>query len=231
MSTTPGDGLKNDFADLESLTTGWLDAVANFLAYTRWPNVSQTVTDSGDTDISDAGNAQDEYRILRLGGALSNTRNVIVRTLVGGWWFVRNGTTGGFAVTVKTSGGTGIAIPNGAAALLFCDGANVVDALSFLSSLTIGAGGTPILSVLVGSKTWDPANMATDGSVTSTTVTVTGAAVGDPCFASLSTIGANNVLISAHVSSAGTVTVVLENRTGGALDIASGTLRVTCFHH
>jgi hypothetical protein len=79
---------------------------------------------------------------------------------------------------------------------------------------------------LSATATWDPANIAADGSVLSTTVTVAGAAVGDVCYASLSSLGAVNALLSAHVSSANTVTVVLMNKTGGALDVASGTLRV-----
>lgn len=92
----------------------------------------------------------------------------------------------------------------------------------------IGAGGAPIAKSLKGETTWDPGSIA-DGDDLSTTVTVTGAAVGDPCFASLSTLGANDVLISAHVQAADTVRVVLLNRTGGAFDAASGTLRVVCF--
>lgn len=78
---------------------------------------------------------------------------------------------------------------------------------------------------LTGSTTWDPASIA-DGAVASTTVTVTGAAVGDRAVASLSTLGANDVLISAHVQATDTVRVVILNKTGGALDLGSGTLNV-----
>jgi hypothetical protein len=93
----------------------------------------------------------------------------------------------------------------------------------------IGSG-TAITKVLSASATWDPASIA-DGDDLSTTISVTGAAVGNPCFASLSTLGANDVLISAHVQAADTVRVVLLNRSGGAFDAASGTLRVTVFQH
>lgn len=81
------------------------------------------------------------------------------------------------------------------------------------------------ITFLSGSATWDPANMAADGDVVTTNVTVTGAAVGDFVVATFP-IGTNNVLISAHVSAANTVRVVLQNKTGGALDLASGTLAV-----
>lgn len=71
--------------------------------------------------------------------------------------------------------------------------------------------------------TWDPPNMA-DGAITSTTIAVTGARVGDPAVAGLTSLGAVDVMITAHVQAADTVRVFLYNRTGGALDIASGTL-------
>lgn len=72
---------------------------------------------------------------------------------------------------------------------------------------------------------WDPPNMA-DGAVTSTTIVVAGARTGDPAVASHDQIGANDVMISAHVQAANTVRVILYNRTGGALDIANGNLVV-----
>lgn len=76
--------------------------------------------------------------------------------------------------------------------------------------------------------TWDPASLLA-GVTASTTITVTGAAVGDIAYATHDQIGANDVLISAHVQSANTVRVVVDNLTGGVLDIASGTLSVLVF--
>lgn len=73
--------------------------------------------------------------------------------------------------------------------------------------------------------TWDPPNMA-DGAITSTTIAVPGARVGDPAVAGHDQIGANDVMISAHVQAAAVVRVILYNRTGGALNIASGNLFV-----
>lgn len=82
---------------------------------------------------------------------------------------------------------------------------------------------------LTASGTYDPANMPTDGSGTSTTIACAGAAVGDPCVASLTSIGVNQVSITAFVDQADRVRVSLINKTGGALDIASGTLKVIVF--
>jgi hypothetical protein len=44
----------------------------------------------------------------------------------------------GQAATLKTSGGTGIAIPNGKTMLLFCDGTNVVEGATNIESLSVG---------------------------------------------------------------------------------------------
>lgn len=83
--------------------------------------------------------------------------------------------------------------------------------------------------VLTASATWDPGNLAADGDVTSTTIAVTGSVEGDPVIASHDALGANNALLVGHVSVAGTVRVVLMNKTGGAYNVASGTLRVLVF--
>ena len=83
---------------------------------------------------------------------------------------------------------------------------------------------------LKATATYDPANLAADGNATSTTITVTGAAVGDMALATHSLLSSNNVLITAHVQAADTVRVVLMNKTGGALNIGSGTLTVVVLH-
>lgn len=72
--------------------------------------------------------------------------------------------------------------------------------------------------------TYDPGSIASAASVT-TTVAVSGAALGDFVSASFS-LSLQGLTLTAHVSNASTVTVVLFNPTGGAIDLASGTLRV-----
>jgi hypothetical protein len=81
---------------------------------------------------------------------------------------------------------------------------------------------------LSGSATWDPTNLAA-GAVTSTTITVPGAAVGDPANASHDQIGANSIIISAHVEAASTVRVTLMNTAGSAINTPNGTISAEVF--
>lgn len=89
---------------------------------------------------------------------------------------------------------------------------------------TVGAAGVAVTA------TWDPASISVGGS-TSTSITVPGAAIGDKVLASLSTMVTNDIVISAHVSAANTVRVVLFNPSAAAVDLASGTLSVLVFKH
>jgi hypothetical protein len=79
---------------------------------------------------------------------------------------------------------------------------------------------------LVATATWNPANMAADGDIATTTVDVRGAVVGDPVSVGLTTLAGQNCIIAGKVSAADQVEVVLFNKSGGALDLASGTLTV-----
>lgn len=76
---------------------------------------------------------------------------------------------------------------------------------------------------LSGSATYDPPSLA-DGAGATTTVTVTGAALGDYASASFS-LDTSGITITAWVSAANTVSIRFQNESGGPLDISSGTLR------
>lgn len=80
---------------------------------------------------------------------------------------------------------------------------------------------------LAGAKTFDPPSIA-NGASSSTTVTVTGAALGKMAVPSFS-LDLAGLILTAYVSSANTVTCVFGNLTGGAVDLASGTLSVKVF--
>lgn len=149
---------------------------------------------------------------------ISIAANVTDFSIVG----VKCGPTGQF--TQNT--GTGITIAAGTSAnftISQCDlRGNAVAGLS--------DGGSGLNKVITGnlgygfaSAVFDPPNLA-DGAGTTTTVTVTGAALGDAAKATFS-LDLQGILLTAWVSSANTVSVRFQNETGGALDLASGTLR------
>jgi hypothetical protein len=54
-------------------------------------------------------------------------------------YLVFNNTSGGFALTVKVSGQTGISVPNGRKALVYNNGTDVGEAINYLSTLTLGS--------------------------------------------------------------------------------------------
>ena len=80
---------------------------------------------------------------------------------------------------------------------------------------------------LQGSETKDWGSIS-DGDEAAEEVTVTGAALGDFAVATMS-IDVTDLVITASVTAANTVTVILSNETGGAIDLGSGTLSVKVF--
>lgn len=101
---------------------------------------------NADYTLTTVNGAADESRkmMLNISGTLTAARNVICPT-ASKLYFVKNATTGGFAITLKTSAGTGVSIPNGAIAVLMCDGTNVNPATNALigdNSATGTAAGT-----------------------------------------------------------------------------------------
>lgn len=105
-------------------------------------------------------------------------------------------------------------------------------------TVTNPAGGTltgtqvGLHSMAVGqlayTETWNPGAIAAAG-YEAQDVTVAGAVVGDFAMASLTTMVTNAMMLTAHVSAADTVKVVLFNPTTGSINLASGTLSVIVF--
>lgn len=84
-----------------------------------------------------------------------------------------------------------------------------------------------VFQALSGTATYDPPSLA-DAAGASTTVTVTGAALGDVALASFS-LSTQGITVTANVTATDTVTVRFQNETGGVLDLASGTLKAVVF--
>ena len=77
---------------------------------------------------------------------------------------------------------------------------------------------------LFASATVDPPNLAS-GAAAQTTVTVDGARAGDLALASFDPAN-SGIVVTANVTADSAVTVTFLNVSGGAIDLASGTLRV-----
>lgn len=161
-------------------------------------------------------------RVLLGGNSIINRETAVGSTQVGiqiGAWVdkVRNtdpNYTDGCHFGVRTISGAGPTLEN------LDDqrfGTNTTDTL-FSQALT--RYGKP----LTASITYDPPSVAA-GASTFTDITVTGAAIGDIVDASFSLDNAG-VIFRGYVRVAGSVRVYLTNLTGGAVDLASGTLRV-----
>jgi hypothetical protein len=82
---------------------------------------------------------------------------------------------------------------------------------------------TVLGGILTGSATYDAASL-TDGTGATTTVTVTGAALGDFVIISHG-VDLAGITVTGYVSAADTVSVRFQNESGGTLDLASSTLR------
>jgi hypothetical protein len=151
-----------------------------------------------------------------------------------------NTTFGGFATwmagTYVSGAWSGVipALPVGRAVRYWSTGrlgsGSVQDGNSF-QNIRIGNAGTPILNHLSGTATWDPASTAV-GAMTSTTVTVTGAVIGDTVAVGFSRAVPAGALLVGAVTAADTVTVTLLNfSASNPLDLASGTLRADVWQH
>jgi hypothetical protein len=140
--------------------------------YTSDANLTITITNS---------NASQAARCLVLNvtsafGSLTQTRELIVPTIQK-QYIVQNNTTGGQSITVKTSAGTGITVPNGRKAHLYVNGTNVIQMFDFVNIL----GGT-IDNATLGATTASSARVTTLNASGATTLDGTvalGNAAGD----------------------------------------------------
>ncbi len=107
---------------------------------------SVTVSDAGDTTLTTNNGSADQARnmVLNLTGTIGAARNVIVPAIEK-VYIIKNATTGGFAVTVKVSGQTGVSVPNGSTTIVYVDGTDARQVLGSIagqeaSNVTITGG-------------------------------------------------------------------------------------------
>ena len=122
--TLPADGDTNWGTVVNTGITALVDASVAATATVAHDNTANYT-------LTSLNGTADEARkmFLNITGTLTADRNVVCPT-ASKLYFITNSTTGGFSVTLKTTAGTGILVPNGRSVVLYCDATNVVNALS-----------------------------------------------------------------------------------------------------
>jgi hypothetical protein len=141
--------------------------------------VTQTITDGADTVITIPNGSTGVARnmIIECTGALTAARNLIVpanRKL----YFIFNNTSGGFAVTVKVAGQTGVSVPNGKKMVLVSNGTDIFVATNHLIGTVVGDVTGNITGNITGNVTGNVAGNVT-GNVTGNVSGSSGSCTGN----------------------------------------------------
>jgi hypothetical protein len=113
LNGTWGDTVNNNITSMVE------QAIAGLATINTWTTASHTLTTANGTT------SEARCAILQCSGTPGAAATVICPAL-SKIYIIKNSVSGGYAVTLKTSAGTGISVPNGGTALLYCDGTNVV---------------------------------------------------------------------------------------------------------
>lgn len=109
---------------------------------------------AGTTTISTWGGTGVAYTLTNNNGSTDEARRMVIRATgspgeakdvicpaVSKLYVFRNDTTGGFALTLKTAAGAGIAVAAGQSKLLYCNGTDVVDTFNAAGTLNLSGLG------------------------------------------------------------------------------------------
>jgi hypothetical protein len=133
----------------DNITSMVEEAIAGRAVINSWTTNSHTLTSANGTT------AESRCAMLEFtdtGTALTGAGTVICPTQTK-IYIAKNAS--GQIITVKTSAGTGVAVQDGETKFVFCDGTNVVEAVTSMTTLKVGTG-TQVNTIL------DEDNMASD---------------------------------------------------------------------
>ena len=100
--------------------------------------VTQAITDGSGADttitIPNGSSGVARNMFIEMTGALTFATTSLIVPANKKLHFIYNNTTGGFAVTVKVSGQTGVSVPNGKKMVLVSNGTDIVEAVNYMST-------------------------------------------------------------------------------------------------
>lgn len=177
---------------------------------------------SGNVTLTSNDGAPDQSRsaMLELTGTLTGNRDVYIPG-VSKSYVVRNNTSGAYSATVKVTGGTGYAITQGEANLIYCDAVSVREVSSPVSQFT--SISTDVLTATSTTGT----NAAYTGFVSATNIT--GASVSATNITGVNvsvtgTIKAASVSTSGNIHAAGEIASQSDERLKSNIKIISGAI-------
>jgi hypothetical protein len=142
----------------DNITSMVEQAIAGLATINTWTTNAHTLT------TVDGTTSESRCAMLVLtdtGTALSGAATVICPT-ASKIYIVKN--TSGQSATIKTAAGTGIAVPNGETMFVFCDGTNVVQAVTRIASADVDFAKLKGTGAVVVTNILDEDNMASDSA-------------------------------------------------------------------
>jgi hypothetical protein len=192
--------------------------------------VTQAITDGSGANttitIPNGTTGVARNMFIEMTGALTFATTSLIVPANKKMYFIFNNTSGGFAVTVKVSGQTGILVPNGKKVILTCNGTDIVEAhTAIVGNATMGgtlASGTITVSsdmVIAtgsitsasGAVTFGNENLSTTGKLTAGAGVTAAGNVGSSFGSTFTSDGAGSVVVGTYF--AGTMTTVTGDTT------------------
>ena len=192
--------------------------------------VTQAITDgSGATTtitIPNGASGVARNMFIEMTGALTFGTTSLIVPANKKLYFIYNNTSGGFAVTVKVSGLTGVSVPNGQKMVLVSNGTDVVVATNYMASLGLGtplavsSGGTGLSSGTSGGVLYFS---STSALASSAALAANALVIGGGAGVAPSTITTGTGVVTALGANTGSAGAFVVN--GGALGTpSSGTV-------
>ncbi len=167
----------------DNITSMIEQAIVGRAVINTWSSNSHVLT-SADGTTSESRCAMLEF--TDTGSSLTGAATVVCPTAAK-IYIAKNAS--GQAATLKTSGGSGIAIPNGKTMFLFCDGTNVVEGATNIESLSVGGYTVSLAGTLTTAAAF------TTAGANALTLTTTGATnVTLPTTGTLATLAGTETL-------------------------------------